>query len=73
MQPLPVPMSATRSGLTACRALDQHLRVGVGHQDCGRHLEVQGHELLVADEIGDRVAMRAPLDQAAVAGQFVVG
>ena len=63
MQPLPVPTSATRrpAALSRDRAttqLHQQLGVGVGHEDCRRHLEIERHELLVADHVGDRLAVR---------------
>ena len=52
------------------RTLHEDLGVRVGHEHVGRHLEFQAHELLVADEVGDRLAPGAPPDQAAIGAQL---
>jgi hypothetical protein len=42
------------------RELDEQLGVRVRDEDGRRHLEVQGHELLVADHISHRLTFCAP-------------
>ncbi len=54
------------------RAQHEHLGVGVGHEHARRDLEIQAHELLVADEIRDRLSLAAPRHQPAVGAQLRV-
>src|SRR5260370_29621726 len=52
------------------RALYEHFCVGVWHQHVGRDLKVEGHELLVTDQVSDRLAARTPRDQLAITSQL---
>ena len=57
------------------RALHEHLCIWIRHQHVRCDLEIQAHELLVADEVRDWLALCPTGDQAAVGGQlaFVQG
>src|SRR5712692_8327922 len=55
------------------RTLDQHLRVRVRHQHGRGHLEVQGHELFVSDEICDGHAASAASGQVAIVAELFIG
>ena len=52
------------------RALNQHFGVWVRHQHVGRDLEVEAHELAVADEVRHRLAFCTLRDQTAVSAQL---
>ena len=51
------------------RPLHQHLCVGVRDEHVGSDLEVEAHEFLVADQIGDRLAFGPPRHQGSVCGE----
>ena len=53
-------------------ALDEHLGVRVRHQHGRGHLEVEGHELLVPNEIGDGFTASAPFGQVAVVAELLI-
>src|SRR6266851_6791701 len=55
------------------RALDQHLGVRIRHQHGRGHLEVQGHELLVSDEVCDGLAVGAASRQVAIVAELFIG
>ena len=52
------------------RPLHEHLGVRVRHEHGGCHLEIQAHELLVASQIGHRLALGPPRDQGSVLVQL---
>ena len=53
-------VSARRAGQQFERPVDQHLGFGAGNQDVRIHLQHQAVELLLAEQVGERLARSAP-------------
>ena len=64
---------AARSGRSFARDLDHRLGVGARHEHAGIDVQRQPPELVIAEQIGDRLAREAPLDQRAIAGELGLG
>ena len=60
-----------RAGQPLARHFDQRLGVGAGDQHAGVDGELQPPELFLADEVGDRLAGLAPLDERADGGELL--
>ena len=54
------------------RSLHQDLGVGVGHEHRRRDDEVEGHELLVPDQVRDRLAAGATRHEPAVSSELLL-
>ena len=62
---------ARPAAVSLARLLDQRLGVGARHQHARVDGELEAPELLLADEVGDRLARLAPLDELADGGELV--
>ena len=74
MAPLPVPTSTTRGASIAGdrgeRALDDDLGLGPRDERAGVGLQRQTAEAPVAEDVGERLALAAALDQRAHGGEL---